>query len=251
MIKIAICDDHPDKTAQIESLLHNLWKNQFPDYRCKLDIEVFFSGTSLINSLSTDYYDLILLDIEMGKVSGIDAATYLRDTVGNSDSQIIYISAYESYVLKLFDTIPSGFIKKPIDIAEFTEKISKTFIRILAEKSTSDRGKIQIVTKGELYQVDKKDIIYFESKGRKISLFTVDKRNKPISFYAKLNEYQQNPILEGFIRIHQSYLVNLKHIVSVRPTELTCSNMDVLPISNRYRKETHENYLNYRGKIYG
>lgn len=101
--------------------------------------------------------------------------------------------------------------------------------------------------KNEEYKILCKDILYFESRGRKVSVYN---RNGEIdSFNGKLSEVETK-LLDGkipFMRIHQSYLVNYHLIKSRTKTEVTLVNETRLPVSEDRQKEFNKQYSRLLG----
>ena len=113
MYKIAVCDDNEIVCSEIEKVLLNLRKeNEF-----ELDIDIYLKGEDLEFKLLNGFkYDLLILDIELGILSGIKVGKTVREKMDNDIMQIIYISAKEIYAMELFDIRPLNFLVKPLEI---------------------------------------------------------------------------------------------------------------------------------------
>ena len=223
-MKIAICDDEPLVGAHIENILYGYASKQF----IKIETEVFYSGEELIAYIKTQgHFDLIYLDIEMGKVNGIDVGHFIRRTLGDFRTEIVYISGCDTYDRKLFDVQPLHFIPKPID----ARIVIDDFNLALA------RGK-QLVnyftyTKGTMIKkVPIDDILYFESFNREICVVMQDREE---AFYGTLEETMKKVGELGFVRIHRSYLVHFEKAVSIRYDTIEMPNGKVLPIGRSKR----------------
>lgn len=109
MIHFAICDDSLPVTSQIEDLINSY--TQANGITCHTDI--FFDGETLWDSFQKrNGYDIVFLDIKM-KTDGITTARKIR--ASQFETIIIYISAYTTYMIELFEVEPFRFIEKPID----------------------------------------------------------------------------------------------------------------------------------------
>ena len=233
MFYVAICDDDNSICSQIENILLSLNKL----YPTKIEVEVFNSGEALIQSLSNGmYFDLIFLDIELDKINGIEVGKKLREEMNNETTQIIYISGKDSYAMALFETRPLNFLIKPIK-SEKIEDAVKTAMHLL-EKSNQlfefKRGRT--ITKVPL-----KEILYFESAGKKINIITT---NEVYEFYGKLSDFEDG--LSDFIQIHKSYLVNYYHVIEYHYEYVRMSNKAILPISQQRRKLISDRLLQQR-----
>lgn len=96
---------------RIETML-----NQIADQlNIHVEISVWFSGETLQDYLNKgNRVDLVFLDIELMRLSGIDLGHYIRKELNNINIQIVYISSKTSYAIKLFKTQPYDFLIKPI-----------------------------------------------------------------------------------------------------------------------------------------
>lgn len=110
MLRIAICDDSPPITSEIESLLLSI--SQHTGIRMITDI--YFDGKSLYSKISSGlHYDLIYMDIEMECLDGIQAARLIR--THKLPTVLIYVSSYDTYFTQLFEVEAFRFLPKPID----------------------------------------------------------------------------------------------------------------------------------------
>ena len=112
MFQIAVCDDDKILCAALENILLEM-ESRFQE---KIEVEVFYNGRDLWNTLQQGGYemDLLFLDIRMQYLDGIELGRRIRDVLGNECMQIVYISNYDSYVLELFEVRPLHFLKKPL-----------------------------------------------------------------------------------------------------------------------------------------
>lgn len=226
MFYIAICDDEKEICTQLENILQKM-NFVFPE---ELEIEIFYSGEELCRFLEREhYFDLIFLDIELDVMNGVKTGQYIRNTLCDDMVQIIYISAKDSYAMELFDVRPLHFLIKPLKAEKVEELVAKA--AHLSNKLN------QIFKYKNGYHTCKKpvaDIIYFESRNRKIIMETV---NGTEIFYGKLKDVFAEVESCGFIYVHKSYLINYAHISEFRYDSLRMSNGIVLPISQSRRKE--------------
>jgi DNA-binding LytR/AlgR family response regulator len=230
MIKIAICDDDGSTCDQLEDLLH-IYESTIME---KMDVESFLSGEGLCQCLEEGiFYDIIFLDIELKLLNGIEVGKIIREQMLNEVTQIIYISGKESYAMQLFKIRPLDFIIKPLTY----EKIAVPLKYAL--KIVNSNKKLFLYKKGQTsFKVPIKDIIYFESKNRKVNIITI---NEVDTFYGSLEEIAEK--LPYFINIHKSYLVNYNYVFKIEYHQLTLLNSIILPISQNNRKKVRDRLL--------
>ena len=111
MYHIGICDDGKHICASMEEMvLQYSRKREIP-----VEIKIWYTGESLCDYLNQDgHIDILFLDIELFRLSGIDVGNYIRNHLEDRKMQIIYISGMSSYAQQLFKTQPMDFLIKPI-----------------------------------------------------------------------------------------------------------------------------------------
>ncbi len=228
MIRIAIVDDADVICESIENFLNKFSKNN----GIGIEFDSFYSGTEIIERLKNAYFDCIFLDIEIGKKSGIDVSRFLRETLKNETTEIIYISSHRQYAIDLFDFDPITFLLKPID----KEKLILAFKKFLKRLKISEEI-FAFKTGRELYRVPLKDILYFESCDHKIILHTGEDN---FEFYDKMDRLVSLLESQKFLNVHKSYLVNSKHIQKYEYELITIDDGKVIPIAQSKRKTIRE-----------
>jgi DNA-binding LytR/AlgR family response regulator len=234
MFRIAICDDEVFICSEIEQIIMNYRECSLEN----IDIEVFCSGEELCNYMYMgEKFDLIILDIVMQKLNGVDTARYIRDILKDEQVQIIFISWRESYYKELFDVRPMHFLSKPVDSCRLIKDIEKA-IELAGRTEYSFCFKQGTV----IHKMALKDILYFEANGRKVRMVT---KNGVFYFYGNLCKLYSDLETYHFILIHQSYLVNFAHVIEFGYNELKLTNAEYLPISRQRRKQVSEITMKY------
>ena len=117
-IRIAICDDEPKICAMLENMLIDILETRGVYY----EIEPFYSGENLCVEIQRQIFDLIFLDIELKKKSGLDVSNYIRNELGDESVQIAYISAKTGYAMDLFEFRPINFLVKPLEYSKVVKR---------------------------------------------------------------------------------------------------------------------------------
>lgn len=230
-IRIAVCDDNLILASQIEQHLLEI-KVQ---YNIDMHIDVLSDGTELSNMIQQGiHYDIVYLDIEMKSMNGLEAAKSLRDV--DLTTILIFVSSHHGYVYEIFDTKPLYFMRKPIQWDEFDKWFKKAYVEI-EKKDVYFEFTVNRVP----HKVFIQDILYFESNVRVISIVCKD---KSYDFYGRMNMIEKemtNSDIE-FIRVHQSYLVNVQHIRGFSFNKVELPNGTEIPVSEERRKRAREEY---------
>jgi len=202
---------------------------------------------------------LIFLDIRLEDGNGFD----VLEQVKNRSLNVIFITAYNEYALKALKISAIDYILKPIDPEEFVEAVRKTMSKIAKNKieeridlflqnmNTKDTevvlNKITLRTLDNIYIVKIADIIYCQAERNYTTFYLLG--GEKIIVSKNLREYEELLPKDGFMRPHQSYLVNLNHIIRYEKGDshlLICSEGCNIPVSLRKREQVVKALNNIR-----
>jgi two-component system LytT family response regulator len=228
-LKIAIIDD---EIHAIETLRYDLMEN-FGE-----QIEILFTSTDPIEGLKQireQAPDLLFLDIEMPTLSGMDLLKLISDL----HIQVVITTAFQEFAIEAVGTKAIAYLLKPIQ----PEMLEKVMNRVLKNKQAQPRNsmlrdKIAVADLEGVELIPHDEIIYCKSDGNYSTLFLAENRKLMVS--KALKYFSNNLPANQFVRIHKSYLVNLKYVkkyLKVGGGELVMTNNDVLPVSRIYRTE--------------
>lgn len=234
MFNIGICDDEKETCTELERMLYECSEK----WGIEIDTNVWFTGESLCNFLTQgNLLDLLFLDIELISMDGIQVGNFIREELKNLETVIVYISSKSSYAMELFQVQPLGFLIKPLKTDE-VEKIALKSIELYEMKNQSFEYHI----KGDFYKIPYKEIIYFSSQNKKISIVT---KEKEIQFNGKLKSIE-SMLPHNFIMIHQSYIINLDYILEGSYELIKMRGGILLNISQPYRKSVRKRIMQYK-----
>lgn len=239
MLNIAICDDDIQTTGKAEGLIQRIAKLNFVN----IETEVFWSGESLVESvIKGSKFDIIYLDIEMDKEDGISAAKRIRKY--DKNVLIVYVTSHENYMKESFSVRPFQFLIKPVN-----EKQMETCFKAALEDINESDFYFRYSYRRVNYKVPIRDILYFESNRRKIFIVT---ENNIYEVYGKLNEIENSlkRCKITFLRIHQSFLVNYKHVDGLAYDFVVMNNGKKISISEDRRKMISEQYCSMEDSFY-
>lgn len=214
--KIAICDDEPNQIESIASIAAS-WSAQSGN---ACEIRTFASAEAFLFEYEEDKaYDILLLDVEMKNMNGIELAKRIRRD--NHRAEIIFITSHFEFVGEGYEVDALHYLIKPISAEKLTQVLTKA-----AEKLSVEPPSVIISCEGETVKLYESDILYVESFLHYIVIHTKDKEYK-----IKQNISVFEDKLSGdFYRIHRSYLVSLKHITRISRTSVNIGSTE-LPLS--------------------
>ncbi|MET3574170.1 LytR/AlgR family response regulator transcription factor [Bhargavaea ullalensis] len=212
MIRTLIVDDDPNAIRHLKQQL-----DLFPFIEVIGEVN---GGREALVFLGRDKPDLLFLDIEMGDITGLELARHIQSA--HRDLPIIFVTGHSGFALEGYEYHPVDFLIKPVDFFRL-EKALRT-VRERLEKQTSrevpDR-KIGVKADGGIRLVNVKDIRFIEKDGRKIAIVLHTGESFHTGDSMKNIEDMFGPY--GFYRAHQSFIVPLHRIESIRPDSLTRS----------------------------
>ena len=180
--------------------------------------------------------DIILTDIEMPDITGIDFVRSLK-----SSPAIIFTTAYSEYAIEGFDLSVVDYLLKPIPFSRFVQAINKAieYIDIHSkpstilngDASTDQKDYIFIKADYKIYKVNFDDLLYIEGQSEYVTFHTV---NRNITAYYALKNLELELPESHFVRVHKSYIVSIKHIDYVETNNLVIAG-NKIPIGGNYR----------------
>lgn len=231
MYNIGICDDGENICTSIENML----LQYAGENNIQITVNIWYTGEGLKDYLKAgNHLDILFLDIELFKMTGIEVGNYIRKQLDDRGMQIVYISGKASYAQQLFKTQPLDFLVKPILQEQINETI-ETAVRIINKK----KEKFEFQQGREYYYVPMGDIVYLGSEGRKIRVVT---QKETFEFYGRLKEAAKR-LSEDFIVIHQSYIVNTEYVFRYTYEMVEMMDGTILTISPARRKAVRERIL--------
>jgi DNA-binding LytR/AlgR family response regulator len=199
-------------------------------------------GEDAINHARENYPDIILMDINLkGKIDGIETAKSIQKTM---DTPLIYLTANtdENSFQRAKETHPYAFVSKPFNrlnlertIALVVEKIAERKNSI-SEKHSLVQGlgdRIFIRSNGKLVKVMLDDILYVEANRNYCNIITSEQSYMIIN---SLNIFGEKFLNNDFLRVHRSFIVNLKKLDAVADSHLEIKRK-VIPISKMYKED--------------
>ncbi len=229
VLNIAVCDDEEVICRQIKELIEKRMADS-----C---IDVYDLGKKLL--AAEKLYDMVFLDIQMDGINGIETARALREKQ-NDKTVIIFITAMKEYVFEAFDVSAFHYLLKPIDETKFTEVLRRAAWEVESRRK-QEQEPLLIRTKKRSMTFLKNDILYVESRGKKVEIHT---KEKNIEIYASMNELESQ-LGSGFYRCHRGYLVNMIYIAEYSGEDITLSNGETVYLSKEKYSEFVKTYMRF------
>ena len=231
MYKIGICDDNQTDSEYLEELLQT-WAKQSGH---SLNIEKFLSAESfLFHYAEEKAYDILLLDIEMGEMDGVELAKRIRQE--NDTVQLVFITGYPDYIGEGYEVAALHYLMKPVS----REKLFSVLERAVSNLQKQKRV-IVLPVDGEMRRVSVDEIQYVEAFSHSISITTT----KGTYEIRKSLSEMETLLGEGFIRCHRSYLAGLRFVSGLSKQKVTLDDGTELPVSRSASAAVHKAFVKY------
>jgi len=184
--------------------------------------------------LRTTEVDLLFLDIKMPQITGIDFLKMLRNP-----PSVIFTTAYREYALEGFELDVIDYLLKPVTFDRFFKGIEKYHLRMSPKETGSkilspqEEAFIYIKTGGKYHKLDTNDILFIESIRDYIVVHRAGQEK--LSAKYKIGDLEEDLKGKKFLRIHRSFIVNLKKISAFTLQEVELGAVQ-LPIGNSYKE---------------
>ena len=221
MIKSIIVEDELMARKSLEKLC-----NKLPQIEL---LGIYEDAESALKAFSDPNIELLLLDIEMPGMSGlelIESIPYLP--------QIVFTTGNKEYAYEAFEYDVTDFLKKPINIERFQkaiDKVSNLKERRNAVSIASSQHEFYVKSEGKLVRLPFDSILYFENIGDYIKVVTTEGNHIIHSSLKAIDHRINNP---RFIKTHRSYIVNMDKIKDIENNSLVIEKK-VIPISRAHK----------------
>lgn len=229
-MRIAVCDDQEACLLQVRQLILD-WQNQPED----LTVHFYEDGDTLLQAHAAAPYDILLLDVVMPLLSGMDTARELRQT--DKNVKIVFLTSSPEFALEGYAVKASNYLLKPLDPEKFHGCLNE-----LSSELQQNARCINVKSSGSVSRVAIDAIEYIESQNKHILFVLSDGRTirsaEPL--YAFEDKLQ---IQEGFFKPSRGFLVNLHRIDTYTPKEIRMGSGARIPISRGSHREFEAAYF--------
>lgn len=228
-ITISLCDDDSEQVAYLRGLLAK-WSADKP---FAVHINEYESAEGFLFDYPDNPCSLLLLDIEMRGISGMELAKKLREK--GDMLPIIFITGYSEYISDGYDVEALHYLLKPLS----GEKLFAVLDKYISRHSARSE---EILISGEdgSAHISADSIVYIEAFGRKTQVHLSDKT--ALSCNTSISRFEK-PC--GFIHCHRSYIVNLRYVRSIGKTSVFLDTGEEVPLSRRLYNEVNKRFIEF------
>ncbi len=203
--------------------------------------DTFDTGENLLAAFNDEeVYDIVLLDIEMNGLNGIDTAREIRNNVSKT-TITVFISNHAKYMYDSFAVHPYHFITKPYSY-ETIENLLKDIVSDISDR----KSLYTIVSDNDTeYTINLRNVLYFKSISSKKKILEIHLSNQIIETRGTIAYWEDLLADKGFIMCHRGFLLNLIHVRFFEKSTIMLDNNEEIPVSRALRKNIIDKYLNH------
>lgn len=227
-MRVAICDDERESCSRLSQLI----RGQEPD--CQ--VTCFYTCRQFLEA--GQHFDILLLDIQMEKMGGIEVARALR--CRGERTVLIFVTALKEYVPEAFDVSAFHYLLKPVSQEKFCRVFESACGRV-RELESQSAGQLFFQTKARSFTVPKDEVLYVESRRRKVEIHA---KRENVTVYATM-KHMEEQLGEGFYRCHRGYLVNMAYVTGYGAGFVRLRNGETVYLAREKYSEFAKVYSEY------
>ena len=226
-MKIAIVDDRPEELNRILQFT----QNALPQAK----LFTFPSGEAFLETWKQGEYDLILLDIFMDKILGIDVARKVRED--DTDVRLVFCTTSNEFACESYEVGANYYLQKPISEASFAKMLQMIHL--------DHYEKNRFITLPDGQKIVLRNITYTEYYNHTIIIHS----KKRADLQTRMSQTEWEELLKGhefFSACSKGIVVNFYEVEKIENGMFVLQNGDSVPISRRKAKEVTESYAHFR-----
>ena len=240
MINVAVVDDE----KEYRELLIEYLKRYDMESGNRLYIKEFSDGSDLTTEMldrADSGYDIILLDVEMKFMDGMETANIIRKH--DSNVNIVFITNAPQYAISGYEVGALEYVLKPINFFA----LSQTLDRALKRLKNKEHKFFILSGTGYTYRIDLYNLVYVEVKGHDL-LFHLKDRQVPIQIRASLKKIEKQLDNRMFFKCSQGFLVNLEYVDEIRDGTAIVDGVEI-PVTRTLRRDFIDALNDYMSEV--
>lgn len=229
-MRVAVIDDEQKERETLSGYL-----NRFEsEYHKKIRIDVFESGDRFLETFGPEY-DVIIFDVDMRGMNGLDCARKIREM--DENVIILFVTNMAKYAVNGYEVDAIDYIIKPVGYYDFSLKFQKA-VRRLSRKTEKS---IMLEIGAKIHRVKVSDITYVEVLAHYVIYHL---KNETFKLRGSMKEQELKLSAYNFSRIHKSYLVNLAYVENIQGNVIVVAG-EQLPVGLAYKDVFMQDFLRF------
>lgn len=234
MYRIAVCDDDKGFLSQFSNQLRDVCLN----IGQPVSLDLYESAEALLASEKP--FDVLFLDIQMGAVSGLDAARQLRER--HQNFCLVFLTSMVQYAVDGYDFHAFAFLTKPVS----TERLTEKMVQIIAYVQSKKEEPLLLRSGPNLISLSSDGIQYIEVMNHTTRIIL---SSDQVTCSIPLERLLQQLPSHKFFRCHKSYVVNFRAVRVLGQSDLLMENGDTVPVSKHRRSAMLTAFARFAGGV--
>nr|WP_314806083.1 response regulator [uncultured Selenomonas sp.] len=239
-MRIAIVDDEPEVCGVVRDYLTHILEKYWAEKAAQMEVEVFDSAESVLEVFEQRTYDLLILDIRMPGIGGMEAARRIRNQ--SSDVGIIFLTSSEEYLMEGYRVFADGYFLKTEGMDE--EGFRAALARVLERREKAARV-LKVQYNGQPLEILLNKIYYVDLSGGRLHIALAKHDlclTRPYTYDWATEQLGHDP---RFLECYHRVLVNMDVIERMDKESFVLTNGAEIPISQRRRSGVRTSYMQY------
>lgn len=229
MVRVALCDDY----KETREILKGFIRDYFEKKNILFELNLYSSGSAFLNNSKQKYEDILLIDIEMPGLNGVQVKNILQSQ--KADTKVLFITGHDEMMQEAFGGKVYGFLVKPVAKEELFQYMDKIYEDLI------DTSIIALKTINGVSYLKNNEIIYIQAEKKYSNIIT---EKEKIFTVTSLSEWKEQLSDWEFVLCHRSYLVNFWFVKYI-DEDIYLVNGEKLPVSRRKLQIVKEKYRDF------
>lgn len=230
-ISAVICDDLAEDRAFLQTAVQEYGRQR----GCQIKVQTCAGGEELISRWSPNRWDLVLLDIFMDGLSGVDTARRLRER--DDKCEIVFVTSSQAHGVVSYDLRVLDYLVKPVS-QEMVFNTLDWFVQLRRERLRT----LEVLSEWEEVQILLREVCFIEVRQHSVLIHVGKKIIRTRRGIAELEREIESP---EFFRCHRSFLVNLSHVEGIEKADFVMDNGIKVPISLPNRQPARQRLMEW------
>lgn len=233
-MRIAVCDDDEQERTCLSRMITEYQLSRGVNFDCLF----FHNGTEFLCNVKGGEYDLVLLDVLMPGISGMQAAQELREL--DKNVKIVFISSSSEFAIESYNVGAYHYLLKPVD----ADSLFRLLDRARSELFMQEEKGFVLKTREGVVGVSFSGLEYVEVINKTVVFHLAD--GMIYETTAALADFEEILLSrEEFLKIHRSYIINLGYIRTLNGNCVVTKNGYEIPVSRQRRNQVRNAYIRF------
>lgn len=233
MYRALIVEDEPEEAARLSAFVRRYGESH------DITFKITWIKSAMEMLADKSHYDLVLLDIDLPGITGMEAAQLMR--VYDESTPIIFVTNLAKYAVKGYEVGATGFIVKPVTWGNLSMNLDRALRTIRQNAGRS----VMVPTEDGMRVLPFSSIVYVEVNGHRLTYHL--ETSEQLETRGSLGQLEEELAGAPVVRVAKSCVVNMDKITLVRPQDLQMVTGECVHVSRTRKREVMDAVTDYLG----